>query len=115
MSQAQASGDASDMTQTSLSTCSSCNSIVSFVKRSYENGGRIMGGELTVLTSASPPLEGDHVTATVILRQAAGSVLDSAGVVKSRIEALQRVDAEISLQWTGNAWRVARITQHVER
>ena len=110
VSYAYATGNTEPIRNASTAECESCNNILETIEDQYTDGGRIEGGELSVLAAEAPtPVPGQVALVTTRVSQAALQGLSADGEVEMEQAADPGVTSGFFLQPTDTGWLAAGI------
>lgn len=86
-------------------SCKPCAGMYTGVSSYGQRGIRQTNEAITILRARTEP-NGDQQVVLTAVRQNAGELVDSSGVTKSEIPAVDRVARAVILGWTPNGWAV---------
>lgn len=95
----------------SSESCSFCNGAVQEINKAHAEELRQLGGHIDPQAIlAAPGKITSSIVVNCVVNQDASQVLDRTDSVVSTSKALSSVNADVKVEWMGNAWRMRAVT-----
>lgn len=103
-------GDSGPLTRASTPDCRACEAALAVVRESYSDGGYLQGGTYTIRTVVPENFALDgRPQLSVSFDRSSRSGFGPDGQVRKSLPAVAFVTCEVTLNWTGDRWKVATI------
>lgn len=107
---ALATGDINPLRTASNPNCAACVDVVSSVRTSYSDGGRLQGGSYTVrsVTNEEFGLD-DRPVLSMFVDRGARSGIGPDGLARDTLPAAGFIACEVTLEWVTGGWRTSSV------
>jgi len=107
---AYATGNTEPVVAVSTPKCESCSNTVATIDDQYSNGGRIEGGQITVVGAESPAPEPNRpVLVTTVYSQAPLASVTAGGETSTESPAEENETVGFFIEWSDDAWTAVGI------